>query len=147
MTVCQKKVIILLCDDMLLKDGKMASNDLNTEITRLYGVGKARAATYARLGVHTVGDLLSHYPRGYENRGDVRLLSEASQDGKTAVVLTVATEPRVARLKNRMTLVKFKAYDDSGFCEITFFNQEYLRNAFPVGSEFRFYGAVQRSKN
>ena len=125
----------------------MASNDLNTEITRLYGVGKARAATYARLGVHTVGDLLSHYPRGYENRGDVRLLSEASQDGKTAVVLTVATEPRVARLKNRMTLVKFKAYDDSGFCEIIFFNQEYLRNAFPVGSEFRFYGAVQRSKN
>lgn len=125
----------------------MASNDLNTEITRLYGVGKARSATYARLGVHTVGDLLSHYPRGYENRGDVRLLSEASQDGKTAVVLTVATEPRVARLKNRMTLVKFKAYDDSGFCEIIFFNQEYLRNAFPVGSEFRFYGAVQRSKN
>ena len=125
----------------------MSLNHLDTEITKLYGVGKARAATYARLGVHTVGDLLSHYPRGYEDRGNIRLLSDTPQDVKSSVVLTVATEPRVARLKNRMTLVKFKAYDDSGFCEVIFFNQEYLKSAFPVGSSFRLYGVVQRAKN
>ncbi len=121
--------------------------DMNTDVRKLYGVGQVRAATYARLGIHTVGDLLEHYPRGYENRGDVRLLSETPDDAKSAVVLTVATEPKLARLKNRMTLVKFKAYDESGFCDITYFNQEYLKNAFPIGSEFRFYGKVQRSRN
>ncbi|MBQ9112365.1 MAG: ATP-dependent DNA helicase RecG [Clostridia bacterium] len=125
----------------------MVVNDLNTEVTRLYGVGKVRGAIYARMGIYTVGDLLEHYPRGYENRGDVRLLADAPEDSKVAVILTVATEPRVARLKNRMTLLKFKAYDESGFCELIFFNQEYLRTAFPVGSEFRFYGKVQQSKN
>ena len=120
---------------------------LDMPITKLYGVGKVRAAAYARLGIESTADLLSHYPRGYENRGDVRLLSEACEGEKAAVVLTVATEPKLARLKNRMTLVKFKAYDDSGFCDITYFNQDYLKTAFPVGSEFRFYGKVQRSKS
>lgn len=120
---------------------------LDTDIKKLYGVGTARAAAYARLGVYTVRDLLCHYPRGYENRGDVRLLSDTPTDGKASVVLTVATEPRAARIKSRMTLLKFKAYDESGFCEITYFNQEYLKNAFPVGSEFRFYGKVGRTRN
>ena len=122
-------------------------NTLDTGIGKLYGVGKVREATYARMGVEMVGDLLCHYPRGYENRGDVRLLADTLDSQKSAVVLTVATEPRVARLKNRMTLVKFKAYDDSGFCEITYFNQEYLKNSFPIGADFRFYGRVQRTKN
>ena len=120
---------------------------LNTNIKKLYGVGEVRCRAYSKLGISTVGDLLCHYPRGYENRGDVRLLSETDGDSKSSVVLTVATEPRLARLKNRMTLVKLKAYDESGFCDITYFNQEYLKNAFPIGSEFRFYGRVQKTKN
>ena len=122
-------------------------NTLNTDVTRLYGVGKVRAANYARLGIRTVKDLLEHYPRGYENRGDVRPLCETDPEGKSSVLLTVAAEPKVARLKKRMTLVKFKAYDESGVCEITFFNQEYLKNCFPVGAKFRFYGRVQRTKS
>ena len=118
-----------------------------TDIKKLYGVGAVRAANYARLGIRTVGDLLEHYPRGYENRGEVRLLSESDPESKNSLILTVATEPKLARLKSRMTLLKFRAYDESGICEITFFNQEYLKNAFPIGSEFRFYGKVQRVKN
>ncbi len=122
-------------------------NTLNTDIKKLYGVGKVRAATYAKMGIGTVGDLLAHYPRGYENRGDVRLLKDTQVESKSAVLLTIATEPRAARLKNRMTLLKFRAYDESGICEITYFNQEYLKNVFAVGGEFRFYGKVQRTKN
>lgn len=119
--------------------------DLNTDIKKLYGVGEKRSAYYAKMGVHTVGDLLSHYPRGYENRGNVILLSEADGLSKTSHILTVGTEPKSVRVKGRMSLLKFSAYDDSGICEITFFNQEYLKNAFPVGSTFRFYGKVEWS--
>ncbi len=121
-------------------------SDLNTNIKKLYGIGQVRAAAYGRMGIETVGDMLCHYPRGYENRGDVRLLSDTTDEGKSSVILTVSTEPRAVRLKNRMTLVKFKAHDESGFCDITYFNQDYLKNAFPIGSEFRFYGRVQRTK-
>ena len=82
---------------------------LSTPVTKLYGVGKVRAEKYAKMGIDTVGALLEHYPRGYENRGDVRLLKDSYEESKTAVLLTIATEPKVARLKKRMTLLKFKA--------------------------------------
>ncbi|MBQ8345000.1 MAG: ATP-dependent DNA helicase RecG [Clostridia bacterium] len=117
---------------------------LNTEIRQLYGVGAAREKAYARLGIHTVGDLLAHYPRGYENRGDVSLLSESDGVSKSSHVLTVATEPKSARIRGRMSLLKFRAFDESGVCEITFFNQDYLKQIFCVGSSFRFYGRVER---
>ncbi len=120
---------------------------METDIKKLYGVGPARAAAYAKLGVFTVGDLLMHYPRGYEDRGNVLPLSDCGPDGKHAVVLTVATEPKSTRIRGRMSLLKFRGYDESGTCEVTFFNQEYLKNVFTPGAEFRFYGKVEKKGN
>ncbi len=114
-------------------------------VTCLPGVGETRARLYARLGIFTLGELLMHYPRAYENRGDVRLLADARDDGKTAVLLTVASEPRCVRLRSHKSFLKFRAFDDSGSCEIIYFNQDYLRTQFPIGSMFRFFGKVERN--
>ncbi|MBQ9779828.1 MAG: ATP-dependent DNA helicase RecG [Clostridia bacterium] len=116
-------------------------------ITSLSGVGEARKKAYARLGIYTIKDLLYHFPRAFENRGDIRPLSDVQPGEKCAVVLTVSTECRVSRIKRGMTLLKFRAFDDSGVCEITFFNQEFLRSAFPLGATFRFYGKVEKTGN
>ena len=113
-------------------------------VTVLPGVGPARAAAYEKLGISTLGDLIVHYPRAYENRGDVKLLSESYVDGKSAVILTVATEPKSVRLRSHKSFLKFRAFDDSGSCEIVYFNQDYLKSKFPIGSVFRFYGKVER---
>ena len=113
-------------------------------VTVLPGVGKTKAEHYAKLGILTLGDLIRHYPRAYENRGDVCLLADARLDGKSAVILTVGTEPRVVRLRSHKSFLKFRAFDDSGVCEIVYFNQDYLKNQFPIGSVFRFYGKVER---
>ena len=115
------------------------------DIKKLYGVGEARAKAYSALGISTVADLLAHYPRGYEDRGDVRLIGEIDDYDKHAFILTVATEPKTARVKGKMTITKFRAYDDSAQCEIVFFNQEYVRSVFSLGSTFRFYGRLDKS--
>ena len=116
-------------------------------LTSLGGIGDKRAEQYAKLGITCIRDLVYHFPRAYEDRGDVCLLSdtqsEERQGQRVSVILTVSTEPRRSRLKNRMTLLKFRAFDDSGTCEIAFFNQDYLFNTFPIGSVFRFYGKVE----
>lgn len=117
---------------------------IHAPITPLHGVGPAKAKAYARLGIRTVGDLLLHYPRSYENRGDVRPLATASTEEKQATLLTVGSEPRVARIRRGMNLLKFRAYDESGTCEITYFNQDFLRSVFTLGQEFRFYGKVEK---
>lgn len=115
-------------------------------ITALRGVGSAKQAAYARLGIFTVGDLLYHFPRAYENRGNVKRLCESDGQSKMAVVLTVATQPRRAMIRRGMTLVKFRAFDDSGDCEIVYINQDYVQSMFPVGGTFRFFGKVEYDK-
>ncbi len=119
---------------------------LTDKIGTLHGVGPAKIAAYGKLGIGTLGDLLYHFPRAYENRGDVHLLSDAPGDRRCAVVLTVGTEPRSTRIRGRMSLLKFRAFDESGVCEITFFNQDYLKNRFVLGSTFRFWGKVQKKR-
>lgn len=127
------------------KEKKNEPVSLSSPVTRLAGVGPAKAAAYAKLGVSSVADLLYHVPRSYENRGDLRTLADSHADGgKTAVILTVGTAVSVTRLKGRMVLLKFRAFDETGTCEITYFNQPYLRDVFTLGSEFRFYGKVER---
>ena len=104
---------------------------LHTPIEALSGVGPTRKAAYNRMGVYTVEDLLYHFPRAYEHRGDIRALAESRDEAyrtgkaRMATLLTVSTEPRVSRVKGRMTVLKFRAFDESGSCEITFFNQEF----------------------
>ena len=117
----------------------------DSPITLLSGVGRVRAAAYAKMGIFTLGDLIRHYPRAYENRGNVQLLTETPQEGKSAVILTVATEPRCVRLRSHKSFLKFRAFDESASCEIVYFNQDYLKSSFPTGSVFRFYGKVERN--
>lgn len=113
-------------------------------VSVLPGVGKVRLGCYGKMGIRTLGDLLEHYPRAYENRGDVRLLADTEPDQKSAVVLTVATQPRCVRLRSHKSFLKFRAYDESASCEIVYFNQDFLKDAFEVGAEYRFWGKVER---
>lgn len=112
----------------------------NTPTEKLSGIGKTRAAQLAKLGIYTLRDLIYHFPRAYENRADVRLLGDYSTDAPHSYVLTVASAVSNAKLKNRMTLSKFRAFDESGSAEIVFFNAPYVKEVFHVGDVFRFYG-------
>ena len=116
----------------------------NAPINVLQGVGPARAKAYSRLGVDTVSDLLYHFPRAYENRGDIKLLDKCIPGDKAAVELVIGTVPKKSMIRRGMTLLKFTAFDESGSCEITFYNQNYLADKFPLGSSFRFYGQIEK---
>lgn len=113
-------------------------------ITTLPGIGPARAAAFARLGIETLGDLIRHYPRGYENRGNVTTLAASPADAKCALLLTVGTAPKNSMIRRGMTLTKFRAFDETGTVEVTFFNQTYLRDIFVPGQTWRFWGKVER---
>ncbi len=121
---------------------------LVSPLTALSGVGEKRAELFETLGVFTVGDLLRHFPRLYQNRGDTSTLCEAALSGETSsVIMTVGSEPASATVKNRMNLTKFFAFDESGKCQIVFFNQPYVKKLFHIGEVYRFYGKVTRTKN
>ncbi len=118
----------------------------NTPVTELSGVGKIRAEQLKRLGIETLGDLVYYFPRAYENRGDTRLLSECTPDTNASLILTVAGVVRSANIRRGLTISRFRAFDESGSVEITFFNSPYIKDVFTLGAEFRFYGKLTLQK-
>lgn len=120
---------------------------LNTSVGALKGVGKTRESQLAKLGIVTLRDLIYHFPRSYENRGNVKLLGAYDTENYCSYVLTVANEVNSVMVKKGMTISKFRAFDDSGSCEIVFFNSPFVKDVFHVGSTFRFYAKASFSKN
>ena len=60
------------------KQVKKMKYDSNTPVKVLPGVGPSRAEALARLGITTFGQLVRHFPRGYQFRGNVKKLSDAA---------------------------------------------------------------------
>ena len=55
---------------------------LDTSVKYIKGIGDARAAAFSRLGIETVGDLLTFYPRTYEERGRIVKIADAKNRAK-----------------------------------------------------------------
>lgn len=116
-------------------------------ITHLKGVGTVKAAQLEKAGIKTVRDLLYTFPRAYQDRGNLYTLAEAAMcDCKCAMYLTVGSAVTSARLKTGKIMQKFTAFDKTGKCTVTFFNNAYVKNVFRLGDEFRFFGKLQRVK-
>ena len=119
----------------------------DTPVTSLPGVGTKRAVLLKKLGILTAGDLLTYFPRAYENRGIVRTIGDGTSDLPVSYYLTVGTEVSSALIRRGMTVSKFRAFDDTGSCEVVFFNAPFVKDVFHPGGTFRFYGKLIKSKN
>ena len=121
-------------------------HNLSTSVVKLNGIGNSRAEKLEKLGIRTLRDLIYYFPRAYENRGDVRTLGMHDIDTPHSYILTVATEVNSALVKKGMTISKFRAFDESGSCEVVFFNSPFVKDVFHIGSTFRFFGKTSFSK-
>ena len=118
----------------------MSGSVSTTPLSTLTGVGKTRAEKYEKLGVFCVEDLASLFPRAYERRSDVLPIARADTESARGYVLTVRTRVSTAKIRNGLTISKLRAYDDSGSCEIVFFNSPYVKESLHEGAVYRFYG-------
>ena len=125
----------------------MARLTYGTPVSEINGVGKVRAKQLEKMGIRTAGDLIYLFPRAYEKRGDVRPLSKFDPERPCAFLLTVADSVKTANIKRGLTLSKFRAFDESGYVDITFFNSPYVKDVFHKGSTFRFWGKATLQKN
>ena len=122
------------------------SHNLSTPVLKLNGIGKARAEKLEKLGISTLRDLIYYFPRSYENRGDVKTLGMHDTDRPHSYILTVSSEVHSVLVKKGMTISKFRAFDESGTCEVVFFNSPFVKDVFHVGTTFRFFGKTSFSK-
>ena len=115
--------------------------DLNKDVKYIKGVGPNRVKLLNKLNIFTLKDLITYYPRTYENRGIAKNIIEC-RDGEETLICGVACG-RISevRLKGK-TMQKLIIRDETGTATITWFNQSYLKNMFEVGKEYKFYGKI-----
>ena len=119
----------------------------DTPLTGLPGVGPARGKKLEKLGLRALGDVLDHLPQRYEDRREQYALGDAPVDRPCCVSAVVAETPRVSYVRRGLSLVKIKAVDGTGTVHITFFNQDYIREAVRRGESYIFFGVVERQGN
>ena len=117
-----------------------------SDVSKLSGVGKTRKEQLNKLGIFSIKDLLFHFPRAYENRGNVTPLSNAFPETSVSLILTVASEVKSVMIKKGFTISKFRAFDETGSLEVVFFNSSFVKDVFHTGATFRFYGKISYSK-
>ena len=119
--------------------------DLGQNIQFIKGVGEARAKTLNRLGIFNLEDLITYYPRTYEDRSKVKKLKDVIDGEETLIRAFVASSMQVITTKGRgMKICKMIVRDDTESCEIVWYNQPYLKQTFHKGDEYCFYGKISK---
>lgn len=117
--------------------------ELNTDVRYIKGIGEQRAKALGKLGIRTLQDLVSYFPRRYEDRTQTKSISELEPGETAGVAAMVAAAPTVSRVRQGMDLVKLRAVDETGALDVTFFNQTWLRTSLHVGDTYIFYGKAE----
>jgi ATP-dependent DNA helicase RecG len=115
-------------------------NPLHIRLDTLPGISATRLELLERLGLRTVGDLLFHFPRTYEDLNDVRPIAALSADGiQTVQGEVVEIEGR--SLSDGRTVVSVVLSDDGKNClEGVWFNQAFAAKRFRYGQRLSFSG-------
>ena len=120
---------------------------LETHIRYIKGVGQAREKAFSKLGIRTLLDLASYFPRAYEDRTTFCEIKNL-KIGETVCVRAMAAEsPRLSHIRKGLDLLKFRAVDDTGTLDITFFNQSFIKSKIIEGKVYVFYGKITGTYN
>ena len=115
---------------------------LSDPITILKGVGPTKAKQFANLNIFTLGDLICHFPRGYEDRTQLRTIAQLEVDVPACFKAMVMNTPRTNHIRKGLDLTKVQIADHTARLTVTFFNNRFAAEQLQYGKEYIFYGAL-----
>lgn len=114
-------------------------------LDKVRGVGAKIAEQFDAAGLHTVYDLLTFFPRTYEDFSHVTSIADI-RPGKVTIEARCETiTTRAVRRGMRITTATL--YDDTGKLQAVWFNQPYRQQQLKTGEEFYFSGEFEFSYN
>lgn len=106
------------------------------------GVGPNNLPLLQKLGINTLGDLITFFPRNYEDRSKPKKINELVDGEEALIDVICASQMNETRFARNKVILKMLVRDETGDCVLTWFNQTYLKNKFKVGERYQFYGKV-----
>jgi|YNPNPStandDraft_1061719.scaffolds.fasta_scaffold00358_24 ATP-dependent DNA helicase RecG len=114
---------------------------LDAPVTVLRGVGPKQARRLARLGVHTIRDLLYLFPRRYNDYSQLKTINRLEY-GEEVTIIAQVWDAGTRRTRGGGELFKVILSDGTGFVDVTWFNQTYLADKIRRGQHISVSGRV-----
>ncbi len=111
-------------------------------LSEVSGVGKGFTRYLHAMDIHTVEDLLYHFPRRYLDRRKMSRIGEVRIGEDTTVVGTVR-KAELNRIARNRSVLHVAIYDGSAYMYGVWFNQPYHADRMQPGTEVAFSGRVQ----
>jgi len=108
---------------------------------KLKGVGGRKSKGLTDLGVESLFDLLTYYPRRYIDRTNEATIAELVEGDEANVFVTV-NRSSSRRVKGGRVMVTATVSDSSGSLKLSFFNQAWRERQLSPGREAVVYGKV-----
>ncbi|SDZ74383.1 ATP-dependent DNA helicase RecG [Selenomonas ruminantium] len=108
---------------------------LTDGIQYVKGVGPKKKAELNRLGLFTVYDLLTYFPRTYEDQSVLTRISELQAGEKATVAGTIMNVSERQGGRRGMSILMALIGDGTGILQVTWFNQKYLKSKLKVGKK------------
>jgi ATP-dependent DNA helicase RecG len=111
-------------------------------VERIKGVGEKKLASLHDVGIDTVLDLLTTYPRRWVDRTNEARISDLLP-GQEALVLVSVRSVTKRSMRNRRTMVNVVVGDGSGRLQVVFFNQPWREKQLREGLQIALFGKAE----
>ena len=115
---------------------------LEDNIINIKGIGEKTAAGFNKLGIETIRDLVSYYPRAYKTYTNPVPVRDTSEGDRVAVSCQIVTYVSNERGR-RYEITSLAASDGTGTIRMVWFNRGYLRSQLRKGETYIFYGTIK----
>jgi ATP-dependent DNA helicase RecG len=117
---------------------------LDAKLTVLQGVGPRHAETLARLGLHTLGDMLYYFPRRYDDYSQLKPIKSLWYGEQVTVIGTIQSVHSRPIRGGKATIIEVVISDGTAALRLSFFNQPWLANRFKQGDAISVSGKVDQ---
>lgn len=117
---------------------------LNASLTVLNGVGPGNAQKLAKLGLHTLEDMLYFFPRRYDDYSQLKPIHKLWYGDEVTVVGTVQSVISRKVRSGKMNIVEVIIEDGTGGLRLSWFNQPWLENRLKKGITISVSGKVDQ---
>lgn len=112
-------------------------------VSVLKQVGEQRLKKFNQMGIETIGDLLTHYPREYKDRSRLVKIADLSETEENTFIAYVRGQGKAVK-HGKLVVTRLKVFDDTGEVNVVWYNQPYMKNALQLGEAYLFTGVLQK---
>lgn len=119
--------------------------NLNSDIKYIKGVGEKRAELFRKLGISCVRELISFYPRKYQDWSEEMTVKQCQSGENACIKATLMTPVKEHMIRKGMTLYKCNFTDGETIIYVTLFNNKYLAKSLRQYNDYVLYGKIEKT--